>query len=312
MREFSAWPVLLRSLQRSRRFRSPTMMSVLDGVIRRQLNDLIGQAGDAKVVVKGGNVVIEDCHFDESALEEALFPPVDPQLPPMRLGTVHVKRLAITIPWNNFSKGFLDVEVDGLSVLLYRRQARDVTLEEVRLRKEACVAGLMAELLKALTAMGDKKKRRSSAEGDGAKGKDGGGADGNQQPGGEGAAKQSLLDKMIASAARKILESFRPIIRLTNVHIRYEDLGVNAVAPLALGVTVGRLFLQHPDSPYSEIDEDPDYMPVKDVTSIEVAMRSLEVPSTASISRFSISSGSAAWPLMPTVDASFSDSFRLQ
>ena len=41
------------------------------------------------------------------------------------------------------------------------------------------------------------------------------------------------MDKLIASLARKILESFRPIIRLTNVHIRYEDLGFEDIEPIS-------------------------------------------------------------------------------
>ena len=86
-------------------------MFALDGMIRRSLNDVIGTAGDAKVQVKGGNVLIEECHFDEGVLEDLIFPPgADPMLPPLRLGTVHVKKLAINIPWGNFSKGFVDID----------------------------------------------------------------------------------------------------------------------------------------------------------------------------------------------------------
>ena len=39
---------------------------------------------------------------------------------------------------------------------------------------------------------------------------------------------------------------------------------------MALGLTVQRLFIQHPDSPYSEMIEDPEMQPVKDVTSLEL------------------------------------------
>lgn len=133
-------------------------MFALDGMIRRSLQDVIGTAGDAKVTVKNGSVKIEDCHFDEAVLEDIIFPPdADPNLPPIKLGTVHVKKLAINIPWGNFSKGFVDIELDGLSVNAYCRPLAEATSEMLRKRKEACVASLMEQLVNQLTTMSGKK-----------------------------------------------------------------------------------------------------------------------------------------------------------
>ena len=87
-------------------------------------------------------------------------------------------------------------------------------------RSKACVAGLMEQLVAQLRAMQQrtksKTKRKSKEEAPAAEA--GGGS-----------------NKMLAGLLRKVLESFRPIVRLTNVHIRYEDLGPDASSPMALG-----------------------------------------------------------------------------
>jgi len=239
-------------------------MFAFDGFIRRELDKLIGTAGDAKVSVKGGNVVIEDCHFDEAAFEDIIFPPTDPMLPPLRLGTMHVRKLAITIPWGNFSKGFIDVELDGLSINCYRRPLEEATSEMLRARREACVAGLMEQLISTLTAMtkDPKSKKKPKTKQDAKASKP---ATDEPDTGGGGP-----FGRFVRGIVRQVLQSFRPIVRLTNVHIRYEDLLPDTSSPMALGLTIQRLFIQHPDSPYSEMIEDPEMQPVKDVTSLEL------------------------------------------
>ena len=255
-------------------------MFALDGLIRRQIRSVIGDVGDANVEVKGGNITINDVHFDESVLEDAIFPPVDPALPPARLSLVHVKKLAIKIPWGNFSKGFVDVELDGLSVNLVRRPTSDVTVEDLRARKEACVAELMKQLVEQLMAMAASNKKNKKNKGRDSKADDG---DDKKSDDDKGGGAGGGPPGFIKSAIRKVIEAFRPIVRITNVHIRYEDLEEDAVdlqerdAPLALGVTIGRLMLQHPDSPYSEIDEDLNMMPCKDVVPLEVNVDGLGV-----------------------------------
>ena len=232
---------------------------------------MIGEAGDANVKVSGGCILIEDVHFDESAIEDLIFPVTDHNVPALKLKTLHVKKLAVNIPWGNFSKGFVDIELDGLNVLFSRRPASEVTAEVIRARKEACVAELMTGLVEAVTSMSaggktaKKKADDREAAGDGKKKV----AD-NNKPG-------PNMPSWVLGLIRKILESFRPIIRLTNVHIRFEDLDVHAPARLALGLTIGKLIVQHPDSPYSEIDEDPDMMPVRDVVDLEVAVAGVGV-----------------------------------
>ena len=247
-------------------------MFALDGIIRRQLQAMIGEAGSGNVKVSGGCVLIEDVHFDESAIEDLIFPPTDANVPAMKLKTLHVKKLAVNIPWGNFSKGFVDVELDGLSVCLQRRSAEEVTVEMLRARKEACVAELMAGLVETVTTMAAKPKKKKDAGGGSKDDKEGKGS-GSGGGGGSG----GMVGKMIRGAVRKILESFRPIIRLSNVHIRYEDLAADAASRLAIGATIGKLIIQHPDSPFSEIDEDPNMQPVKDVVDLEVAVGGLGV-----------------------------------
>ena len=270
-------------------------MFAFDGLIRRQLQKLIGQAGDANVQVHNGNVCIEDVHFDEAALEELAFPPVDDLVPPVGLSTVHVRRLAISIPWGNLKKGFIDVELDGLSVCLSRRTAHEVTAEMLRARKEACVAALMAGLVEQVTSS-TKASKKPKKKQDGSKEAE---EDDSKGAGLLGAK----LEKMLRGVVRKALESFRPVIRLTNVHIRYEDLGADASSPLALGVTIGRLFVQHPDSPYSEIDEDPNMMPVKDVVSLEVAQNGVGVYMHTKAMGATTVIGGGPTPALPTTGA---------
>ena len=240
-------------------------MFAFDGMIRRQLKAMIGEAGDANVSVSNGCVLIEDVHFDEAALEELIWPSTDPSLPPMKLGTLHVQKLAVSIPWGNFTKGFVEVELDGLSVNLARRPAAEATVQVLRSRKEACVAELMMGLVSTVSSMAGKSAKKKKEAADSAK-------EGEQSSGGPLSFLGAGVQTMVLGLVRKVLETFRPIIRISNVHIRYEDLAADAAARLALGVTVGKLMLQHPDSPYSEIDEDPNMMPVKDVVDLEVAI----------------------------------------
>ena len=45
-------------------------------------------------------------------LEDLIFPPETPDLPPLRLGTVHIKKLVVSVPWGRWTTGFLDVQLD--------------------------------------------------------------------------------------------------------------------------------------------------------------------------------------------------------
>ena len=108
-------------------------MFALDGLIRRQIRSVIGDAGDANVEVKGGNITINDVHFDESVLEDAIFPPVDPALPPARLSPREEARDQVL----GQLRGFVDVELDGLSVNLARAGRRRHVETCARARKRA-------------------------------------------------------------------------------------------------------------------------------------------------------------------------------
>ena len=79
-------------------------MFAFDGIIRRQLQSMIGEAGDANVKVSGGCVLIEDVHFDESALEDIIWPVTDPNVPAMKLKTLHVKETRRQYPVGQFQQ----------------------------------------------------------------------------------------------------------------------------------------------------------------------------------------------------------------
>ena len=142
------------------------------------------------------------------------------------------------------------------------------------------MAELMKQLVEQLMAMAASNKKNKKNKGRDSKADDG---DDKKSDDDKGGGAGGGPPGFIKSAIRKVIEAFRPIVRITNVHIRYEDLEEDAVdlqerdAPLALGVTIGRLMLQHPDSPYSEIDEDPNMMPCKDVVPLEVNVDGLGV-----------------------------------
>ena len=80
-------------------------------------------------------------------LEDLIFPPETPDLPPLRLGTVHIKKLVVSVPWGRWTTGFLDVQLDGLTVNMYRRPVETMTVQDLRNRREACVARLMEEMI---------------------------------------------------------------------------------------------------------------------------------------------------------------------
>ena len=211
------------------------MFRVIDGYISRQLKRLIeregGSAGSMKV--KNGCVEMADVLFSPDALEEQINREVGAHLP-ITLEMVHVQHLKISLPWNDWANGFVEVSVSDISVVAVPCDYTTVSAEHLRDIKEERVRKRMRDLL--LEALGG----------------GGSGEPADSQPSAASSAGAPPPPKPSSQkkdrALRMVLGRLRPRIQITNVHVRFEELDpTDEAAACAVGLVIGSLRLHQAD-----------------------------------------------------------------
>ena len=117
-----------------------------------------GQVCSDFVVDECGDMSIENMIVKTSVANEALAK----KGLPLRVAMMRAKRIAIDIPWENFTSGVWKLEVLGLSVLLHPLEREGWDLDSLRQAKEASVEVAVAALIKKLKALDDVHKKPNS------------------------------------------------------------------------------------------------------------------------------------------------------
>ena len=103
---------------------------LLQRVLTRELANIIHTDEQSIVSVVNGNVRLENVRLRCSVLERLLSHHLGHGLP-VKIVLAHITLLSVSIPWGDWSHGFTEVTVDGLTVLLASR-TRLPDAEEVR------------------------------------------------------------------------------------------------------------------------------------------------------------------------------------
>ena len=207
----------------------------IDALIERKIKSIIASQGASSTVdVRGGSIHIENVHFNEQLIDDALAKATG-EVQPVIIEMIYVHKMIIKIPWTG---GELGVSLDGVHVLLRRRPDEEVTAAEQREAKEKHITAKLESLVAKVKAA---RKGGAAAKADGDDSDDDSDDDDEkkrQKSGGGGMAGR-MVQKMVESLANKILKNLEPKVSITNLHVRYEDLLPETGAPVAVGLAFG-------------------------------------------------------------------------
>ena len=168
--------------------------SMLDQMITKQLRKYMAEGTDgdevfSDVLVKDGNVALTNVYGKPEQVNARLAL----EGLPLRVVCVHCKNIKVSIPWLHMSSGFVEVNIDEVLLLLqpsvYERSA-----DELRQTKEADIVRAIEQLLKRHQQAQQTEKK---------------------------AKKASFFARLKA----QLEEHLRPRIRVSRVHVRYEQFG---------------------------------------------------------------------------------------
>lgn len=193
-------------------------MFALDAYLSRQLKRFIRKEGGSaeSIKVSRGAVHLRDVSFSCEALTEMLCHEMGVHTP-VSLESVHCRSVDVVIPLSQWRTRHLEVNIEGLSVVARRCDYSTVSCEQLReLKEERIQKAMRALLLERVLGASEPTAEESAPR------------------------KQSLADVVL----RKVLGRIRPKVSISRVHLRYEGLHTEALAPCAVGVVVGSLNLR--------------------------------------------------------------------
>ena len=193
---------------------------LLQDILTRELQNIIHSDARSIVSVADGNVRLENVRLRCDVLEQMLSQQLGVRLP-VRIALAHCTLLSVSIPWGDWRRGYTEVTIDGLTVLLVSR-TRLPDPDEVRANKEALVRHLMERILHEHHEQ-------------------------HKAPSATGGLVHTLL--------RNLLAHCRPRVHLSRVHVRYEHTQPLACgAPsAAVGLTLRAADLVHADEGFGPL-----------------------------------------------------------
>ena len=187
---------------------------LLRHVLTRELRKVLHD--DARTIrVEDGHVRLEDVRLRCNVLHQLLAQELGLSAPPVQIVMVHVGLLSISIPWGDWSQGFTEITLDGLSVLLASR-TKPLEATEVQQQKEATVRRAMERII------ASHQQERS---------------------------KSGVFDELGATLLRNLLAHCRPRVHISRIHLRYEQQPLSA----AVGVTLRGCDLVHADDGFGPL-----------------------------------------------------------
>ena len=231
------------------------MAFLLGGLVTNVLKNVLKGVGKQSGEVKNekGVITCSDCHF--GGLEEMYARDTGQPLP-FLLSMVHVSKLTIALPQHGNG---LEIHLDGLTVLVRRRdQASTETLLAMR---EVFIRKVMASMATAAHQSAQEQAHANSSGGganvgNGGNGGGGKGANGHSNSG--GGMIEGLVRRVVGILGMSVLKKLK--IRVTNVHLRHENLRRDQMRPLpgepkfALGLCLGKLRIRQADLPHKDVE----------------------------------------------------------
>ncbi|XP_069901006.1 intermembrane lipid transfer protein VPS13C isoform X2 [Globicephala melas] len=183
---------------------------VLESVVADLLNRFLGDyvenlnKSQLKLGIWGGNVALDNLQIKESALSELDVP--------FKVRAGQIDKLTLKIPWKNLYGEAVVATLEGLYLLVvpgasikYDAEKEEKSLQDIK-QKE------LSRIEEALQKAAEKDKPKE-------------------------AKKDTLLEKLATQVIKNVQ------VKITDIHIKYEDDVTDPKRPLSFGVTLGELSL---------------------------------------------------------------------
>ncbi|XP_048376853.1 intermembrane lipid transfer protein VPS13C isoform X3 [Stegostoma tigrinum] len=179
-------------------------------LLNRGLGDYVENLDKSqlKLGIWGGNVVLDNLKVKENALNDLDVP--------FKVKAGQIDKLTLKIPWKNLYSEAVVASLDGLNLLVVPEGSiqYDAEKEEKQLQENKQKELVRIEEALQKAAMKDKPKEEK---------------------------KDSFAEKL----ATQIIKNLQ--IKITSIHVRYEDAITDPSRPISVGVTLGELSLQTAD-----------------------------------------------------------------
>ncbi|XP_077329347.1 intermembrane lipid transfer protein VPS13C isoform X3 [Lithobates pipiens] len=181
--------------------------SVVADLLNRFLGDYVENLdrSQLKLGIWGGNVSLENLRIRENALSELDVP--------FKVKAGLIEKLTLKIPWKNLYGDAVVAKLEGLYLLVvpgasmkYDAEKEERNLQEAKQRE-------LQRIEEALQKAADKDKPKEEK-------------------------KDTFLEKLAAQVIKNLQ------VKITNIHIRYEDDISDANLPVSVGITLAELSLQ--------------------------------------------------------------------
>ncbi|XP_078056331.1 intermembrane lipid transfer protein VPS13C isoform X2 [Mustelus asterias] len=187
---------------------------VLEALVAELLNRGLGDyvenldKSQLKLGIWGGNVVLDNLKVKENALNDLDVP--------FKIKAGQIDKLTLKIPWKNLYSEAVVATLDGLNLLVVPEGSiqYDAEKEEKQLQENK-----QKELLRIEDALQKAAKK--------------------DKP------KEEKKDTFAEKLATQVIKNLQ--IKITSIHVRYEDAITDPARPVSVGVTLGELSLQTAD-----------------------------------------------------------------
>ncbi|XP_069759027.1 intermembrane lipid transfer protein VPS13C isoform X1 [Narcine bancroftii] len=184
--------------------------SLVADLLNRFLGDYVENLDKSqlKLGIWGGNVVLDNLKVQENALNDFDVP--------FKIKAGQIDKLTLKIPWKNLYSEAVVATLDGLYLLVVPEGSIQYDAErEEKQRQE----NKQKELLRIEEALEKAAKKDK--------------------------AKETKKDTFTEKLATQIIKNLQ--IKITSIHLRYEDAITDRTRPISVGVTLGELSLQTAD-----------------------------------------------------------------
>ncbi|XP_047447117.1 vacuolar protein sorting-associated protein 13A isoform X3 [Mugil cephalus] len=184
--------------------------SVVVDVLNRFLGDYVVNldSSQLKLGIWGGDAVLRNLEIKENALSQLDIP--------FKVRAGHIGRLELKIPWKNLYNQSVEATLDGVYLLIvptasikYDAEKEEKQLQEARQRE--------------LQRIEETKLKAAEREN----------------------PKQEKQDTFMEKLVTQVIKNLQ--VKISNIHVRYEDVVTNPSCPLSFGVSLKNLSLQTAD-----------------------------------------------------------------
>uniref|UniRef100_UPI00398E4939 intermembrane lipid transfer protein VPS13A isoform X2 n=1 Tax=Pristiophorus japonicus TaxID=55135 RepID=UPI00398E4939 len=184
--------------------------SLVVEVLNRFLGDYVVNLDTSQLQlgIWGGDVVLNNLEVKENALRELNVP--------FKIKAGHIGKLELKIPWNNLYGQAVEAVLDGIYLLIvpcasieYDAEKEELQLQEIKQRE-------LQRIEEAKQKVDDKENPKDEKQ-------------------------DTFIEKLVTQVIKNLQ------VKITNIHIRYEDDITNQDSPLSFGISLQNLSLETTD-----------------------------------------------------------------